>query len=201
MVYLLGVFWLWLLPVLLCGIVIGWMTSGPSRRPWHVGWVRYGVALYLLALAGAVLQGLAGRAGLWLETGLLFVTVYGAGCLLGAFAWRLAREEPPLPAASADVPVPAPAAAHDDRADDLKVVRGIGPQIEARLNALGIRRLEQIAAWSAEEARGIGTQLGFPGRVEREAWVAQARERTGLSAPQAADNVAPLRPRRVRPKG
>lgn len=60
-------------------------------------------------------------------------------------------------------------------ADDLKRLKGIGPQNERRLNELGIFHFAQIAAWSHEEALWIGAALGFPGRVEREDWIGQAR--------------------------
>lgn len=72
----------------------------------------------------------------------------------------------------------------DQRPDDLKIIKGIGPQNESRLNALGIFHLDQIADWSAEEARWIGSYLAFPGRIEREDWIGQARKLTGR-APQA----------------
>lgn len=62
----------------------------------------------------------------------------------------------------------------DGRPDDLKRIKGIGPQNEARLNALGVYHFDQIAAWSPEEARWIGSYLAFPGRIEREDWIAQA---------------------------
>jgi predicted flap endonuclease-1-like 5' DNA nuclease len=62
----------------------------------------------------------------------------------------------------------------DGVADDLKLIRGIGPQSEARLNSIGIYHLDQIAGWSPEEARWIGTYLSFPGRIEREDWIGQA---------------------------
>lgn len=84
----------------------------------------------------------------------------------------------PDKAAAADQVGTRPAALarpRDDRPDDLKVIKGIGPQNEARLNALGIYHLDQIAGWSAEEARWIGSYLAFPGRIEREDWVGQAR--------------------------
>ena len=64
----------------------------------------------------------------------------------------------------------------DGSPDDLKIIKGIGPQNEARLNALGIYHLDQIAAWSPEEARWIGSYLAFPGRIERENWIVQAKE-------------------------
>lgn len=60
------------------------------------------------------------------------------------------------------------------KADDLKRIKGIGPQNEKRLNGLGIFHFSQIAAWSAENARWAGSFLAFPGRIEREDWIAQA---------------------------
>jgi len=70
---------------------------------------------------------------------------------------------------------PALAAPLDGRADDLKVLRGVGPQNEARLNGLGIYHLHQIASWSPAEAQWVGSYLAFSGRIERENWVGQAR--------------------------
>jgi predicted flap endonuclease-1-like 5' DNA nuclease len=62
------------------------------------------------------------------------------------------------------------------RADDLKRIRGIGKQNEGRLHGLGIWHFDQIAAWSAEEAKWVGSYLAFPGRIEREDWINQAKE-------------------------
>lgn len=59
--------------------------------------------------------------------------------------------------------------------DDLKLVRGIGPQNEGRLHALGVWHFDQIAAWTPEESLWVGGYLAFPGRIEREGWVAQAK--------------------------
>ena len=60
--------------------------------------------------------------------------------------------------------------------DNLKLIRGIGPQNEARLNAIGIDRFAQVAAWTKREQREIGERLSFPGRIEREEWVKQAKQ-------------------------
>ena len=59
-------------------------------------------------------------------------------------------------------------------ADDLKKIRGIGPQNEARLNELGIWHFDQIAAWTPAEIEWVGDHLAFPGRIEREDWLGQA---------------------------
>lgn len=58
--------------------------------------------------------------------------------------------------------------------DDLKRIKGIGRQNEARLNAIGISTFEQVAAWTKKEQAEIGERLAFPGRIEREEWVKQA---------------------------
>lgn len=66
-------------------------------------------------------------------------------------------------------------AARDGKADDLKLIKGIGARNEGRLHGLGIWHFEQIAAWSPENIEWIGGYLAFPGRIEREDWVGQAK--------------------------
>ena len=61
------------------------------------------------------------------------------------------------------------------KADDLKRIRGVGRQNEGRLNELGIWHFDQIGAWTAKEVAWVGHFLAFPGRIEREQWVAQAK--------------------------
>ncbi len=63
-----------------------------------------------------------------------------------------------------------------DAADDLKRIKGIGKQNEARLHGLGVWHFDQIAAWSAENVKWIGSYLAFSGRIDREKWVAQATD-------------------------
>ena len=77
---------------------------------------------------------------------------------------------PPVPEAA---PV-APAAAGP--ADDLTVMKGVGPKVTATLASLGVTRFDQIAAWSEADAARIDGQLGaFKGRVARDQWIEQAR--------------------------
>ncbi len=61
------------------------------------------------------------------------------------------------------------------KADDLKLIRGIGPQNEGRLHALGIWHFAQIAAWTHDNVLWVGSYLAFPGRIDREEWIAQAK--------------------------
>ena len=48
-------------------------------------------------------------------------------------------------------------------------------QNEGRLNDVGVIAFSQIAAWSAKDQRDMGERLAFPGRIEREEWVKQAK--------------------------
>ena len=59
-------------------------------------------------------------------------------------------------------------------ADDLKRIKGIGKVNEGRLNELGVFHFDQIAAWTRDEVRWVGTFLSFPGRIDREDWLTQA---------------------------
>ena len=62
------------------------------------------------------------------------------------------------------------------KADDLKRIRGIGPRNAGRLHQLGIWHFSQIAAWTDDNVKWVGSYLAFSGRIYREDWVAQARE-------------------------
>jgi predicted flap endonuclease-1-like 5' DNA nuclease len=59
--------------------------------------------------------------------------------------------------------------------DDLKRIKGVGPQNEGRLHGLGIWHFQQIADWTRENVLWVGSYLAFPGRIDREEWIAQAK--------------------------
>lgn len=87
---------------------------------------------------------------------------------------------------------PALAAPMGGAPDDLKLLKGIGPQNEQRLHQLGIYHLSQIAAWTPDEAQWVGSYLAFPGRIERENWIGQAVAL--LSGTPAEQLKLPIRP-------
>jgi len=67
-------------------------------------------------------------------------------------------------------------AARDGGADDLKLIKGVGPKLEALLHSMGFFHFDQIAAWTAEEVAWVDENLkGFKGRVSRDGWVGQAK--------------------------
>lgn len=69
------------------------------------------------------------------------------------------------------IPVP-----RGGKEDDLLLIKGVGPQTVERLNQLGIWHFSQVSAWTPEETAWLGNYLAFPGRIEREQWVAQAEK-------------------------
>ncbi len=67
-------------------------------------------------------------------------------------------------------------AARKAGADNLKLIKGVGPKLEKLLNSMGFFHFDQIAAWTAAEIAWVDDNLeGFKGRVSRDNWVAQAR--------------------------
>ncbi|HBV54205.1 MAG TPA: NADH-quinone oxidoreductase subunit E [Rhodobacteraceae bacterium] len=67
-------------------------------------------------------------------------------------------------------------AAENGKADDLKMIKGVGPKLEAMLNKLGFFHFSQVANWSEKEVAWVDQNLeGFKGRVSRDAWVEQAK--------------------------
>jgi NADH-quinone oxidoreductase subunit E len=85
----------------------------------------------------------------------------------------------PTPQPAAEVPGKKPAtltSARDSGADNLKLIKGVGPKLEKLCNQLGFYHFDQIAAWTAEETAWVDDNLeGFKGRVSRDEWVSQAK--------------------------
>ena len=71
-------------------------------------------------------------------------------------------------------------APREGKADDLKMIKGVGPKLEELLHSLGFYHFDQIANWTPEEIAWVDRNLeGFKGRVSRDDWVAQARALSG----------------------
>ncbi len=79
------------------------------------------------------------------------------------------------PATAPATPGEGTVAPADDK-DDLKVIKGIGPKLEALLHELGIVTYEQIASFPADYIEKLDDYLAFDGRIERDGWVTQAAE-------------------------
>ncbi|WP_339637218.1 50S ribosomal protein L21 [uncultured Sulfitobacter sp.] len=66
----------------------------------------------------------------------------------------------------------------DAGADDLKALSGVGPALEKKLHEAGITSFAQIAAWTEADIAEVDEKLSFKGRIQREGWVDQAKEKT-----------------------
>ncbi|MDY8135733.1 hypothetical protein [Aquimarina sp. 2201CG5-10] len=61
--------------------------------------------------------------------------------------------------------------------DDLKLISGVGPFIEEKLNGIGIYTFEQISKFTKEDIDTVTTLIQFfPGRIERDKWTNQAKK-------------------------
>jgi len=85
----------------------------------------------------------------------------------------------PSKAAPRKAAAPKAAAPAAPGADDLKKLSGVGPALEKKLHAAGITSFAQIAAWTPEDVAEMDEKLSFKGRIEREGWVAQAKDLAG----------------------
>jgi predicted flap endonuclease-1-like 5' DNA nuclease len=292
--YLLATYWMWFVVALLAGGAIGYWSSWRSEG-WASRWPWWAVIAFVVGLVIAVLHGLPGRAGLYLETLLLLSFWYAVGGLLGIWLSKATSHDVPLtanaaedvrpattakaaedarlaaaakaaedarkaaatkasedarlaaaakaaedarraaaaraeedarkaaaakvaedarlaaaakaaeearqapaakvttdavrPTATAATIAPSPAtptqhpgtrpqgiaAPESGHADDLKLIKGIGPKNEKISHALGVYHIRQIANWTPDEAIWVGHHMAFPGRIEREHWIPQAK--------------------------
>lgn len=89
------------------------------------------------------------------------------------------------PAASEKVQPKGLTEARGGKADDLKLIKGVGPKLEALCHRLGFYHFDQIANWTAAEIAWVDENLeGFKGRVTRDEWVVQARDLAAGMAPR-----------------
>jgi NADH-quinone oxidoreductase subunit E len=101
--------------------------------------------------------------------------VRGGGAPAGGGEPAAGEEEGPSPEKPANLYAEAPS-----DADDLKLIKGIGPGLESQLNAIGVYRFDQIAELSEANLVWINENLtSFKGRCFRDDWVGQAKELMG----------------------
>lgn len=63
------------------------------------------------------------------------------------------------------------------KADDLKLIWGVGGKLEKMLNDAGFYHFDQIAKWTDQELAWVDRQLGeFAGRAVRDKWVEQCQK-------------------------
>ena len=195
MMYLLSNFAGWLIAAFLVGALVSLFTCR-GRGPCP-GWMA-ALALFLVGLVLAVLKLLPGRAGLLLDTALLFAAAYAIGCMLGCWLASLMGTGAKANAAASGPAPSAPALLSAPRgggADDLRLIQGVGPDEEKTLNAKGVYHYDQVADWDAGNTAWASNLFGAPGRVEAEKWVSQAKV---LAAGRDTDYSVLLRAARKR---
>lgn len=66
--------------------------------------------------------------------------------------------------------------AEESDKDDLTLITGVGPFVEEKLNKIGIYTYDQISRFSNEDIKMVTKLIDlFPGRMERDDWVGQAK--------------------------
>ena len=70
--------------------------------------------------------------------------------------------------------------------DDFKLIVGINPELEKKLNKLGLIKFDQIANLTDDEIAKLDEELSLGGQIENEDWVSKA---VALMAESTADEV------------
>lgn len=111
-----------------------------------------------------------------------------------AVAKKPAKATPDAPAATGPGKKPSTLTkARETGAEDLKLIKGVGPKLETLLNTMGFFHFDQIAKWGQDELAWVDQNLeGFKGRASRDNWVDQAirlarGEETEFSAKASKD--------------
>ena len=100
----------------------------------------------------------------------------GVKAAVGKIATAAATAPKAATAKAAAPKVKAAPAAASGEGDDLTQLSGVGPALLKKLNAAGISTFVQIAAWTEADVAEFDEKLSFKGRIEREGWIAQAKE-------------------------
>jgi predicted flap endonuclease-1-like 5' DNA nuclease len=91
--------------------------------------------------------------------------IYGAGTMAAGAAAGVGA------VAMTSIGIPAAVGAPDD----LLQIKGVGPKLNDLLISLGVRRFDQIAAWTSGDIAKVDEHLGaFKGRIDRDLWVEQS---------------------------
>ena len=91
-------------------------------------------------------------------------------------AAKPAAEAAAKPAAKAAAKPAVLAKARAGGADNLKMIKGVGPVLEKALHTTGVFHFDQVGAWTKADAEWFDDNVkGANGRVIRDGWVKQAK--------------------------
>lgn len=86
-------------------------------------------------------------------------------------------EEPPLQVAADKKVLHEKIIVADIEKDDLTKIEGIGPFLQGKLHEMGVYTYAEIASWDDAQVAAVTDRIGyFPGRIEKDDWVGQARK-------------------------
>ena len=96
MVYLATFHWGWLLASLLLGFAMGWIAVVHRGQGVSKVTSRWLAVLVAALVAAALARVIPGRAGYWLDLGLVLFALYLAGCTVGSWlrAWVVSSHAP-----------------------------------------------------------------------------------------------------------
>ena len=96
MAYLAIFHWGWLLASLLLGLAMGWIAVVHRGQGVSKVMSRWLAVLVAALVAAALAHVIPGRAGYWLDLGLVMFALYLAGCTVGSWlrAWVLSGHAP-----------------------------------------------------------------------------------------------------------
>lgn len=123
-------------------------------------------------------------------TSVTITDILTGGAKPAAKAKAAAAPKAAAPAKAASATAPVAAAAATGKSDDISLIGGVGPKMEAGLIELGYTTFTSIAAWSADDVEKVEAHLKQKGRVGREEWVEQAKELAAGKPPRAKSDRA-----------
>lgn len=96
MTYLAMFHWAWLLGSTLLGFIVGWIAVVHRGRGVSKVTARWLAVLVMALLAAALARVIPGRAGYWLDLGLMMFALYLVGCAIGSWlrGWAISRHTP-----------------------------------------------------------------------------------------------------------
>jgi large subunit ribosomal protein L21 len=119
-----------------------------------------------------------------LLTSVTITDILTGGAKPAAKAKAPKAEKPAAATKAAEVP------AADGKSDDISLIGGIGPKMEAGMRELGYNTFASIAAMTAEQVEKAEAHLKQKGRIGREEWVEQAKELLAGKPPRAKTDAA-----------
>ncbi len=99
MFYLLQSLFLFIVAAFVVGLVIGWVTCRHQPRREGLGWLWFGLTVFVFGLFISASKWIKGSAGLWFDTAMWLFGAYLAGCIIGCLLHQLLRPEAPSAAA------------------------------------------------------------------------------------------------------